>query len=108
MFCSKCGNKIEDGAKFCDNCGNAVAVEQLGTNASVTVSTKKVNKKLPVILGICVVVIILIAISISVLGKKADKVTKIVKAYDDYESKLGNAQNKAVKAKIKVTHKRDK
>lgn len=35
-------------------------------------------------------------------------VQKIVKAYDDYESKLGNAQNKAVKAKIKVTHKRDK
>lgn len=83
MFCSKCGNKIEDSAKFCDNCGNAIAVEQLGTNTSAKVSTKKANKKLPVILGVCVVVIILIAISISVLGKKADKVTKIVKAYEN-------------------------
>lgn len=53
MFCSKCGNKIEDGAKFCDSCGNAVAVERLGTNASATVARKN-NKKLPVILGICV------------------------------------------------------
>lgn len=83
MFCSNCGKKIGDDAKFCDNCGNAIAVEQLGTNTSVKVSTKKANKKLPVILGVCVVVIILIAISISVLGKKADKVTKIVKAYEN-------------------------
>lgn len=24
MFCSKCGNKLEDGTKFCPNCGNPV------------------------------------------------------------------------------------
>ncbi len=24
MFCSNCGNKIDDGAKFCDNCGSPV------------------------------------------------------------------------------------
>lgn len=25
MFCSKCGNKIEDNAKFCSSCGNAIS-----------------------------------------------------------------------------------
>ncbi len=25
MFCSKCGNKVEDGAKFCNNCGANLA-----------------------------------------------------------------------------------
>ena len=25
MFCSKCGNKLPDGAKFCDKCGNPVS-----------------------------------------------------------------------------------
>ncbi|WP_366515315.1 zinc-ribbon domain-containing protein [Ruminococcus sp.] len=25
MFCSKCGNKLDDGAVFCSACGNKVA-----------------------------------------------------------------------------------
>lgn len=83
MFCTKCGNRIKDGAKFCDYCGNAIAVEKSGINVSTTVSDKKVNKRLPIVLGVCVVVIILIAIVISALGKKADKVTRIVRAYEN-------------------------
>ena len=74
MFCSKCGNKIEDGAKFCDSCGNAIVVEQLGKNASATVSRKS-NKKLPVIITTCVVFIIIATVSIFALNKKVDKVT---------------------------------
>ena len=25
MFCTKCGNEIEDGARFCTRCGNPVS-----------------------------------------------------------------------------------
>lgn len=24
MYCVKCGNRLEDGAKFCNNCGNQI------------------------------------------------------------------------------------
>lgn len=31
MFCSKCGTKIETGAKFCSSCGTAVAKPSIGS-----------------------------------------------------------------------------
>ena len=34
MFCSKCGNKVEDGAKFCNNCGANLAEDLSPENAS--------------------------------------------------------------------------
>ena len=27
MYCMKCGSKVEDGSKFCANCGTPVSVE---------------------------------------------------------------------------------
>lgn len=33
MYCSKCGNKIEEGAQFCNKCGNKV-IENEGSNTS--------------------------------------------------------------------------
>jgi len=33
MFCSKCGSKVDDGQKFCPNCGNSMA-SSTGANAS--------------------------------------------------------------------------
>lgn len=36
MFCSNCGTKVSDDAKFCDNCGSSIGVAQL--------STKETNK----------------------------------------------------------------
>lgn len=35
MFCKKCGNKMEDGAKFCQLCGTLVDVENIGNNNEV-------------------------------------------------------------------------
>ena len=35
MFCTQCGNKIEDGAKFCVNCGQAVQTGEDATAAPV-------------------------------------------------------------------------
>jgi len=37
MFCSKCGNNVQDGMKFCNNCGNPMSFEsaavQMAQNA---------------------------------------------------------------------------
>lgn len=82
MFCSKCGNKMEDGAKFCNSCGSALVAEQLETNASATVS-RKINKKLPVIITVCIVFIMVAVISVFAFNKKIDKVTQIVNAYEN-------------------------
>lgn len=80
MFCSNCGKEIEDGANFCGKCGKNIATKQ---HIAGSVAQKKPNVKLPVLLSICAVAIILIAVSIAVLGKKADKVTRIVNAYEN-------------------------
>lgn len=36
MFCTNCGQKIEDGAKFCQYCGSPAQQESAGTNTSYT------------------------------------------------------------------------
>ena len=42
MFCSKCGNQIEDGALFCPKCGNKVGeVENSAPAPEVVVKSKK-------------------------------------------------------------------
>lgn len=40
MFCSKCGNQIEDGAMFCPKCGNKVG-EAVDATPNVVVKSKK-------------------------------------------------------------------
>ena len=32
VFCSNCGNKIEDGVKFCPECGTPVMQQAVGTS----------------------------------------------------------------------------
>lgn len=48
MFCSKCGSKVEDGQKFCPNCGNTMnaapeAKNSQGCNGTVTYKNVKDN-----------------------------------------------------------------
>ena len=35
MFCSKCGEKVMDGSKFCANCGAAIGGNALGAGMKV-------------------------------------------------------------------------
>lgn len=52
MYCSNCGNKLEEGALFCGNCGTKVGAEN---NAIKSTSTEKKDSKdlISLILGIC-------------------------------------------------------
>ena len=45
MFCSKCGHKLEDGAKFCDACGTKVADEEVTQEAPVVEKKEQEPKK---------------------------------------------------------------
>ena len=38
MFCSKCGNKIDDNAKFCSSCGAVIGESDVKANTSENVS----------------------------------------------------------------------
>ena len=69
MFCSKCGNQINQGEKFCGKCGNAVAQEQVQCFAPQptlvspvqTVAKKPVSKKSKIIIaGVAVVLVTII------------------------------------------------
>ena len=41
MYCKKCGNNLEPGAKFCPECGEAVVVERVYVEPQVVSSTTK-------------------------------------------------------------------
>lgn len=59
MFCSNCGSKLKEGARFCDACG----VEILGINNKLN-DSNKVNIKKKIIIGM----IIILSISILICG----------------------------------------
>ena len=81
MFCNNCGNKLENGAPFCNQCGssNAPAPTQGGQQASASATSagvdiaglktprKKPPKKQLIIGGIAAVVIIVLAITLPVV-----------------------------------------
>lgn len=43
MFCTNCGNQLEDGAKFCPNCGAKVSQDGAGGNADQTSAEEKIK-----------------------------------------------------------------
>lgn len=46
MFCSKCGNVLEDTARFCDKCGNPTGVGEINSNI---VKEKKVDDEVQLV-----------------------------------------------------------
>lgn len=72
MKCSNCGFEIIEGADFCGNCGNKVALLQDTVSSSKNISINNKNKKLFIIL-IIVLMVIIVAIVIGVIKNKNDK-----------------------------------
>ena len=50
MYCSKCGNKIEDDSEFCPKCGEKQNNTSSKVGDELTVLSKEKNAKLPIIL----------------------------------------------------------
>ena len=61
MFCPKCGTQLPEGAQFCANCGNQLGDAAVNQPAATnTPTSKKANKKLIIILSICLGVLLLL------------------------------------------------
>ena len=45
MFCTKCGNQIKDGFKFCPKCGTPIYVEKEKDESEVKSQVEEVKKK---------------------------------------------------------------
>lgn len=61
MFCPKCGTQIPDGAQFCAICGNKLSnAVNNQTAVSNNPAPNTTNKKLIIILSICLGVLILL------------------------------------------------
>lgn len=65
MFCSKCGAKLKDGAKFCEKCGEAVF--RLNEEPLKAVEKKRVPSLVWVLLGVNIVVVIIIIVFIIII-----------------------------------------
>ena len=79
MFCTKCGNEMQQGSKFCPKCGQNVegsaSVNNYDTNSNLRVKSNK--KALMIILSI-VLVIILGAVSFTIYAVKSSPRHKIL------------------------------
>ena len=63
-YCSRCGNKIEEGASFCPNCG--IDLNNFNYNAS-TPAPKKMNG-LCIVGFICSFVFVILGLILSIIG----------------------------------------
>lgn len=97
MKCSKCGNEIKDGAKFCNICGEKLNTESSQPNvnlnkdegivkegstvkAEVVKPPKKKNKTLIAVIGVIVVLIVGIALA-SMGTSETEKVSTVKDGY---------------------------
>ncbi len=90
MFCSKCGNQINQGEKFCSKCGNAVLQKQVqysvtklnSTPVVQSITKQPISKKSKILIaGISVLLVIIIIASILLTNLVIPRV-KIQKALD--------------------------
>ena len=85
MYCSKCGKKNTDNAKFCDKCGNCLNVSEVPltiitntekTTCSDNISNYSSNNRKIIIIVATVILAILIAAGISItISKKKSELT---------------------------------
>lgn len=101
MFCHKCGNQIADGSAFCSKCGAKqsadVDVREITATESPNImqsqtkpdnAKKKKSRKLPIILGVAVLVIaVVIFVALNWEGKTNYEAT--VRAYAPYANSQG-------------------
>ncbi len=88
-FCPNCGTKIENGQLFCPKCGQKLTTDPISTpnsrtNDTVSVPKKHNKKKLAIIIGVAVGIIILAVTLIIVFSQNNKKNFK--EMFSDYEA----------------------
>lgn len=76
MYCSKCGNKIEEGTQFCSKCGNSVSNNNVNR---ISEEEEKRKRNIKTII-VCVAVIAILFITIQLIVNSANN------ASEDYGS----------------------
>lgn len=89
MYCSKCGNEVQEGSAFCGKCGAKVGDAGVGSapvstaaQASAAVAQKK--SKIPLIAGIAiaiVAVVVIVLVCLNVFGGSGIEVKGSTEAY---------------------------
>lgn len=92
MFCNNCGNKLEDGARFCPVCGKPVAPASKPVTAQQVQPAKKSKVWIPIVIIVGVILIGLIVLigvvaSRVIKGKIADAVI------DEGKNQVSEIQN---------------
>ena len=92
MFCSKCGNKIENNQNFCSKCGNKISsassndMNTYSVQLDDDVQSKKTNtKKILLYMGIAVSIVLLVCIFCSVISNVIPKRVDFNLKYDRVE-----------------------
>ena len=72
MYCRECGKKIEDGSRFCPECGGEIILNQTVQEDSTVFNTDKHNKKKRLIIlgGVSVAVLIILIFFLFLKKKK--------------------------------------
>lgn len=112
MYCSGCGAKLDEGAKFCAICGTKVEVKPSQTKNGSIISTKKKKKGTVIAIIIAIVCLILCVLAISFValgGVDKIKVARLCSLGDRYLSELEYEQAiVAYEAAIEIDPKAEK
>lgn len=106
MFCTKCGNKLNQEQKFCTNCGETVLNENIkvsddfkgqGLSNEGTDNNKFKNKTI-IITSIIVIIILAVAAAFFIKGKYSEKSNE----ENLVENKIDNSEEKPADNKVEV------
>lgn len=79
MYCSNCGNKLEEGLDKCPNCGEVVNdIENVKGKSSI----KRFN--IIIVIGTVIILVLLLGLRLSFLGKSKEQIRQNNQAYLDY------------------------
>ena len=94
MYCSNCGEKVQEGASFCSNCGNRLKKDDISTNnTSQPVTMQSIPGSgtaiASMILGILAIIAGVITFFIAVgLSSYIDRADWYGHFYDSYDSEI--------------------
>lgn len=114
MFCTKCGNKLKDGAKFCDKCGTPVQlksevqddnkiIEQHYEEENNAIKKFKNKNSIIVILG-CIAFIVAVIIVYGVFFAKPGSVFSFLSFGSSSSSQPVKVKNKVSTKKVNKTN----